>query len=304
MHAHPDDETIGCGATMAHYAAAGAQVSLLTCTLGELGEILLPFLAGLAADQGDQLGGYRLGELAAAMRELGVTDHRFLGGAGRWRDSGMAGTPSNDDPRAFWRCAEDPGLFTLAVAQAAAVIREVRPQVVVTYNPDGGYGHPDHVMAHRVTTAAVAAAAHADDAAGLAGWQVQKLYYTAFPASTVRRGSAELSAALAAAEPSGLDRFTVPSLADYPLAEPETAVTSVISAPQQLARKTAALRAHATQVLVATDPRDPDAAGGFYALSNLLGLPIEAREHYRLAHGRLGPAGADGLETDLFAGVG
>src|SRR6185437_14300963 len=110
VHAHPDDETIGTGATMARYAADGAQVTLLTCTLGELGEILVPELEGLAWDRADQLGGYRIAELAEAMRVLGVSDHRFLGGAGRWRDSGMMDTPGNDDERAFWRC-EDEAAF-------------------------------------------------------------------------------------------------------------------------------------------------------------------------------------------------
>ncbi len=103
VHAHPDDETIGTGATMAHYAAAGAQVTLVTCTLGEEGEVLVPELALLAAGHADQLGGWRIAELAAAMAELGVTDHRFLGGAGRFRDSGMMGDPANGKPRAFWR---------------------------------------------------------------------------------------------------------------------------------------------------------------------------------------------------------
>ena len=103
VHAHPDDESIGTGATMAKYAAEGARVTLVTCTLGELGEIIPPELAALAPERDDQLGGYRIGELNAACQALGVTDHRFLGGPGRWRDSGMIGTPGNDDPRAFWQ---------------------------------------------------------------------------------------------------------------------------------------------------------------------------------------------------------
>ncbi|HEY9378499.1 MAG TPA: PIG-L family deacetylase, partial [Jiangellaceae bacterium] len=90
VHAHPDDEAIGNGATMARYAAEGAHVTLVTCTLGEEGEVLVPELAHLAADRDDTLGQHRIGELAAAMAELGVTDHRFLGGPGRYRDSGMA----------------------------------------------------------------------------------------------------------------------------------------------------------------------------------------------------------------------
>ena len=82
VHAHPDDEAINNGATMARYVAEGVQVTLLTCTLGEEGEVLVPDLAQLAADQADQLGGYRISELTAAMAALGVTDHRWLGRAG------------------------------------------------------------------------------------------------------------------------------------------------------------------------------------------------------------------------------
>jgi N-acetyl-1-D-myo-inositol-2-amino-2-deoxy-alpha-D-glucopyranoside deacetylase len=145
VHAHPDDESIYTGATMAKYAAEGARVTLVTCTLGELGEIIPPSLAHLAAEKEDQLGQYRIGELDAACAALGVTDHRFLGGPGRWRDSGMMGTEANDDPRCFWRA--DPDQATEALLD---VIREVRPQVLVTYDAGGFYGHPDHIQAHRV----------------------------------------------------------------------------------------------------------------------------------------------------------
>jgi N-acetyl-1-D-myo-inositol-2-amino-2-deoxy-alpha-D-glucopyranoside deacetylase len=145
VHAHPDDESIYTGATMARYTAEGAQVTLVTCTLGELGEIIPPSLAYLAAEKEDRLGEYRIGELAAACAALGVSDHRFLGGPGRWRDSGMMGTEGNDDPRSFWRADVDQ------VAQALLdVIAEVRPQVLLTYDADGAYGHPDHIQAHRV----------------------------------------------------------------------------------------------------------------------------------------------------------
>jgi len=151
VHAHPDDESIGTGATMARYATEGAQVTLVTCTLGELGEIIPPELAYLAeGDQrgqrvGTRLGEYRIGELNAACAELGVTDHRFLGGRGRWRDSGMMGTAGNDDPRCFWRADLDQAADALL-----DVVREVRPQVLVTYDANGFYGHPDHIQAHRV----------------------------------------------------------------------------------------------------------------------------------------------------------
>src|ERR1700712_1470325 len=159
VHAHPDDETITTGATMARYAAAGAHVSLVTCTLGEEGEVLVPELVLLAAGHADQLGGWRIAELAAAMTELGVADHRFLGGAGRFRDSGMMGDPANGKPRAFWRADSDPAVFAAAVTALVEVIRQLRPQVLITYDDVGGYGHPDHIMAHRVATAAAVAAA-------------------------------------------------------------------------------------------------------------------------------------------------
>jgi N-acetyl-1-D-myo-inositol-2-amino-2-deoxy-alpha-D-glucopyranoside deacetylase len=143
VHAHPDDESIGTGATMAKYVAEGVQVTLVTCTLGELGEIIPPALGHLTPDQ---LGQYRIGELKAACAELGVADYRFLGGAGRWRDSGMMGTPPNQDPRCFWRAD-----VTEAAALLADVIADVRPDAIVTYDANGFYGHPDHIQAHRVS---------------------------------------------------------------------------------------------------------------------------------------------------------
>jgi N-acetyl-1-D-myo-inositol-2-amino-2-deoxy-alpha-D-glucopyranoside deacetylase len=145
VHAHPDDESIYTGATMARYAAEGARVTLVTCTLGELGEIIPPSLAHLAAEHEDRLGEYRIGELAVACTALGVTDHRFLGRPGRWRDSGMMGTEGNDDPRCFWRADVDQ-----AAGALLEIISEVRPQVLVTYDANGAYGHPDHIQAHRV----------------------------------------------------------------------------------------------------------------------------------------------------------
>jgi N-acetyl-1-D-myo-inositol-2-amino-2-deoxy-alpha-D-glucopyranoside deacetylase len=173
VHAHPDDESIGTGATMARYAAQGAQVTLVTCTLGELGEIIPPSLAHLGARQEDKLGEYRIGELAAACDLLGVTDHRFLGGPGRWRDSGMMGTPDNADPRCFWQADVDQ-----AAAALLDVIREVRPQVLVTYDANGCYGHPDHIQAHRVAWRAF------QQVGALAGTaRLAKFYATAAPES-------------------------------------------------------------------------------------------------------------------------
>ncbi|EFD76842.1 N-Acetyl-1-D-myo-Inosityl-2-amino-2-deoxy-alpha [Mycobacterium tuberculosis T85] len=152
VHAHPDDESLSNGATIAHYTSRGAQVHVVTCTLGEEGEVIGDRWAQLTADHADQLGGYRIGELTAALRALGVSAPIYLGGAGRWRDSGMAGT----DQRSQRRFVDaDP---RQTVGALVAIIRELRPHVVVTYDPNGGYGHPDHVHTHTVTTAAVAAA--------------------------------------------------------------------------------------------------------------------------------------------------
>src|SRR4051794_17123461 len=146
VHAHPDDESIGNGVTMAKYVDEGAQVTLVTCTLGEEGEVLVPELSHIASQRDDTLGEHRIGELKAAMAELGVTDHRFLGGPGKYRDTGMAShpegfamAPETIHPASFW--AAD---LREAADDLVPVIREVRPQVMITYDEFGGYGHPDH----------------------------------------------------------------------------------------------------------------------------------------------------------------
>jgi N-acetyl-1-D-myo-inositol-2-amino-2-deoxy-alpha-D-glucopyranoside deacetylase len=182
VHAHPDDETIGTGATMAKYAADGAHVTLVTCTLGELGEILVPELEHLAADRDGGLGEHRIGERDDAMRALGVTDARWLGGAGRWRDSGMMGEPTNDVPGCFWQADVDE-----AVGELVAVVRQVRPQVIVSYDSNGGYGHPDHIQAHRVAVGAFEAAGDPQrypDAGP--PWSPSKLYEAVVPTSLLR----------------------------------------------------------------------------------------------------------------------
>lgn len=285
VHAHPDDETIGTGATMAHYAAQGALVTLVTCTLGEEGEVLVPELEHLAADREGGLGQHRLGELAEAMRALGITDHRFLGGPGRWRDSGMMGTPGNDRPEAFWQARFDD-----AVQALVAIVREVRPQVVVTYDENGGYGHPDHIQAHRVAVAAFEAAADPAYApqAGPA-WAPRKLYYTAIPKSVLQDGIDQLRAA------GSTDFFGVESAADLPFGNPDEQVTTAVDARDFLDHKIAAMRAHATQIAV---------DGPFFALSNNVGQRAFGVEYYVLARGERGPAHRpDGREADLFAGL-
>ena len=191
VHAHPDDETIGTGVTMARYVSEGVAVTLLTCTRGEEGEVLVPELEHLAAARDDQLGAHREVELAKAMAVLGVTDHRFLGDAGRWRDSGMMGLPTNDRPEAFWRAD-----LLEASTEVCAVVREVRPQVLLTYDPNGGYGHPDHIQAHRVATYGTALAAAPAFRPDLGpAWDVPKVYWGAVPRSMLARGLEALAKA-------------------------------------------------------------------------------------------------------------
>ncbi|MEU8772699.1 N-acetyl-1-D-myo-inositol-2-amino-2-deoxy-alpha-D-glucopyranoside deacetylase [Streptomyces sp. NPDC048606] len=287
VHAHPDDESINNGVTMAKYAAEGAHVALVTCTLGEEGEVIPAGLAHLAPDRDDALGPHRVGELAAAMKELGVTDHRFLGGPGRFRDSGMMGVPQNDRPGAFWAADVDE-----AAGYLVEVIRELRPQVLVTYDPDGGYGHPDHIQAHRVATRAAVLAADAAWRPELgAPHAIGKIYWNRVPRSVVEAGFERLREAGATLPFPGLA-----SPDDVPGVVADERITAEIGDDAQAglaAAKAAAMRAHATQIAV---------DGPFFALSNDLAQPLFAREYYELVHGTPGaPAGT--RERDLFAGV-
>jgi N-acetyl-1-D-myo-inositol-2-amino-2-deoxy-alpha-D-glucopyranoside deacetylase len=287
VHAHPDDETISTGATMASYADAGVGVTLVTCTLGEEGEVLVPELASLAADRDDALGQHRIGELAAAMEVLGVTDHRFLGGPGRWRDSGMMGTPQNDRPDCFWRADPDEAADALV-----AVLREVRPQVLVTYDAFGGYGHPDHIQDHRVSMRAWERAADPAVRPDLGpAWLVAKVYQTCLPRSV-------LAEHVAAMNKSGSGFFGLddPSAADTaPNALDDALVTTCVDALDYEPRKMRALAEHHTQVTV---------DGPFFALSNNVGQVAWGREYFQLVHGEVaGPFDASGRETGLFNGV-
>lgn len=285
VHAHPDDETIGTGAVMAKYAHEGVGVTLVTCTLGEEGEILVPGLAHLAADQDDGLGAHRRTELADAMAVLGVTDWRLLGGPGRFRDSGMVGMPSNERPEAFARAD-----LLEAATELVAVIREVRPQVLVTYDDFGGYGHPDHIQAHRVAMYAAMLAEAASFRPDLgAAWTIDKIYWSAFPREVVRRG---IEALREAGETTG---FAAMDPHDIPFVVDDELVTTAVPAQAYLDRKMDALRAHATQVAV---------DGDFFALSNNLGSEALGIEYFRLVKGLpAGPLDENGRETDLFAGV-
>jgi len=273
VHAHPDDETLWTGGTIARYAEAGVHVTVVTCTLGEEGEVIPDELRGLAADSADQLGGYRVGELRAACTALGVADQRFLGGIGRWRDSGMAGTAANEHQRAFVNGSLDKQVDALA-----GIVAEVRPQVVVSYDRNGGYGHPDHIRAHQVTMAAVGSCAGVD-----------AVYWAAVSRSAVRDGLAALSRL------DGLP-FALPSADELPWV-PDDVVSTTVDITTQLPAKVAAMRAHATQVSV-WEGRGGELA---YALSNGLARPLATVEQFTLVGGRVA---ADEVSTDLFGGSG
>jgi len=270
VHAHPDDESLWTGGTIARYAAAGIHVTLVTCTLGEEGEIIPSRLRELAADAADQLGGYRIGELRAACAALGVSDHRWLGGIGRWRDSGMAGVAANQHPRAF-----AGGALAEQADALAEVIADVRPQVVVTYGPDGGYGHPDHVRAHEVTMAACAVPDTVD---------------RVFFAVTSRKATEEGVATLAALPDLP---YRLPTPGELAVTD-DTLITTVIDTTEVLSVKLRALAAHPTQISVWQGGEGERA----YALSNGIAQPIPAAEFYVLGHGS-----GDGAAEDLFGGL-
>jgi len=274
VHAHPDDETINNGSTMAMYAALGAQVTLITCTRGEEGEVLIPELTHLAAHESDTLGEHRVNELADAMSALGVTDHRFLGeGSIRYRDSGMMGTDANNRPDTFWKAD-----FDQATAALVAVIDEVKPHVMITYDEFGGYGHPDHIQAHRVAMAA----------AERATWSIPKIYWNVMPKSVIQEGIEKMKAL-------GSDFMGAESADDLPFAKDDSFVHARIDGANYVAQKMDAMRAHGTQIAV---------DGPFFALSNNLGLEIWSNEYYTLARGeKSDEVDSQGYENDLFAGI-
>jgi len=293
VHAHPDDETIGQGATMASYVARGTQVTLVTCTLGEEGEVLIPELAHIAADHDDTLGEHRIAELANAMKELGVTDHRFLGGAGHYRDSGMMW---DEQRRATARTETKEGTFWRAdLLEASAllveIIREVRPQVLVTYDEYGNYGHPDHIQAHRVATYATALAAVPSYRPELGpAWDIAKLYWGAMSMNRFRQGLRALREAGDSTAFEGMD----PDGDLPPFMVHDDQLSAMVAADDFAEAKIRAMKAHSTQIAV---------DGPFFALSNNLGNQVWGTEFYRLAKGVQGPVDEDGLETDLFAGL-
>ncbi|MER5219336.1 N-acetyl-1-D-myo-inositol-2-amino-2-deoxy-alpha-D-glucopyranoside deacetylase [Streptomyces flaveus] len=284
VHAHPDDESLGNAATMAKYIAEGVEVSLVTCTLGEGGPIIPPELEHLGSRRDDTLGRHRAEELAAAMRQIGVTDHRFLGGAGRYRDSGKMGSSQNERPNCFWQADVD-----VAAGYLAEVIREIRPHVVVTYDENGGYGHPDHIQAHRVTMRAITLASNAGFGKS-EPHQVAKVYRNCLPRSLVESSLRQLQ------ESSGAARHGRIATVEYiPGVIDDDLVTSAIDGRQYAMQKAAAMRAHATQIVVDWP---------YFTLSDGVVQPVYATEYYQLLQSAVGDRVTGGIwEDDLFTGL-
>jgi len=274
VHAHPDDETINNGATMAMYAQLGASVTLVTCTRGEEGEVLVPELAHLASSAEDKLGEHRVTELAEAMKALGIKDHRFLAeGEKLYRDSGMMGTEQNERPDVFWQADLEEASDYLV-----SVIEEVKPHILITYDEIGGYGHPDHIQAHRV----------AMRASEKSKWKIQKIYWNTMPKSVLAESMAKMKEI-------GSDFFGAESVDDLPFAKDDQFVTTLIDGNSHVEQKMAAMKAHLTQISL---------DGPFFALSNNLGLQIWGHEYYTLVRGdKSEPFDEAGREIDIFAGV-
>ena len=263
VHAHPDDEALGTGGTIARYAAEGVHVCLITCTNGEVGEIADVPELGPTDEIRPRLGEIRRAELEAACAELGNVDLRMLG----YHDSGMDGTPENDAPVAFVNQPMDE-----VVGRIVQILREVRPQVVVTYDEFGGYGHPDHIRAHQ-------AAMRAAEIVGVA-----KIYYVAFPKSLMRVGR-EMASSFGI-EPD--DFFTEEDIER--LGTDDVDITTAIDCSSYVGQKFRALEAHRTQL-------------GTTQL--FLQIPEEFRgamgnEYYVLARSSVPRVG---VESDLFEGV-
>lgn len=273
VHAHPDDESLFTGGALASLVRRGADVLVVTCTLGEEGEVIGERFQHLVNDHADQLGGFRIHELNAALDILGVRGE-FLGGAGMYRDSGMAGSPASRNPKAFVNSGQR------AVDDLVAVFERERPHLVITYDPNGGYGHPDHIRAHEITHAA---AERVD---------IPRILWSALLRS-------ELDGMIPTHIPAG---WTQPKPGE--LDAVDTVDTWVEMDDATYAAKTDAMRAHATQIWIAdgsvstTNPHAafataPDPTVVTYALSNLIAQPILRREHYCVGAGLPLEPGAD-----------
>lgn len=272
IFAHPDDECFGTGGTLAKHTARGGRVVLACATRGEAGEISDPALA-----TPETLGTVREAELRASCAVLGIEQLHFLG----YRDSGMEGTPENDDPRCYHRA--DP---VEATRQLVALIREVKPQVVITFEPGGGYGHPDHVAVSRHTTAAydLAGDPEAYPDAG-AAWQPERLFYTAIPTSTFEVLRERMKAL-------GLDTSMFDQSGAVRRSFTDDLITSVVDVSAHLDTKSAAFECHRTQ-------HNPNSL--FRRIPEELMREVMAREYY--AQARPAPDPGAARSDDLFSGI-
>ena len=260
VHAHPDDEALFTGGVLAHYAAAGVRTVLVTCTDGALGDLAAP--AGGGAGHGEAVARQRRAELEASCATLGVRDLEVLG----YHDSGMAGWAENGRPDAFCNVAAG-----VVADRLAGLLDRYRPQVVVTYDADGFYGHPDHIAAHRATLVALEATRGVD-----------KLYFVAVAKSTIA-GFADLARAAGMTLPDWID-------GEPAFGTDDDLVATSVDCSAVVDRKYAALAAHASQV----------DNGFFLDMGPELFGAIFSVESFVRAHDR---TGSPLPEDDLFAGL-
>jgi N-acetyl-1-D-myo-inositol-2-amino-2-deoxy-alpha-D-glucopyranoside deacetylase len=276
VHAHPDDECLSTGGTIARYADEGAHVCLITCTNGEVGEVAdVPELGDTETVRA-RLGEIRREELVEACRRLGDVDLRMLG----YHDSGMQGTPDNGSPEAFVnQDLADP------VARIVEIVREIRPHVLVTYNEYGFYGHPDHIRAHEAALAAVDAAADERYVPG-APHRVAKVYYTAVPKSMLRGGRS-----LAEQMGESPDDFFSEDEIER-IGTDDDRITTWLDVSIYVDRKFEALEAHRTQL---------GTTGRFLQIPVNVRAAAMGTEHFVLV--RSDVSAPEGAERDLFQGV-
>ncbi len=278
VHAHPDDEAIGTGGVLARYSAEGIRTVLVTATLGEEGEIVVPELN--TPEVKARLAEVRHEELRRAVAILGVSDLEILG----YRDSGMAGSESNSHPDCFNMADSDE-----ATGRLVRLVRAYKPQVLVSYNEFGGYGHPDHIACHKATVSAFDAAGDPEryPAAG-PPWTPLKLYYTNSPRRQLQRGWEAMKARglhTPLDDPNfDIARFTVP----------DDVITTAVEVGEYMQRKFEALLVHRTQIA-------PE--GRFMTIPKDIRREIFGHEYFTRVAARVDVPQNGEYEDDLFAGV-
>ncbi len=270
VHAHPDDESIGTGGILAKYASEGINTVLVHCTRGEMGDIQDP--AFVPPEPGMAMENIRMHELKNALSVLNVGSSYYLG----YRDSGMAGNPSNQNPDAFAQVNVEEASLRLA-----AIIRKVKPQVIVTYDEKGVYGHPDHIMANAITTKAFFMAGDRDVLTDnhFTPWQPAKLYFIAIPMERIQRLNNLRD-----------DTEVNMKLPSTIVGTPERDITTVIDISPVLDLKFRAIFSHKSQI-------GPDNL--FRRLNKKQTQLMFSHEYFVCAHGC---HSSSEKETDLFSG--